>query len=131
MNEFENKLQEDVEQGKGGLSADTVAYKIVFSALKKDAPPALPSNFADRVVQRSLSHTGTTRYMMEYLWLAAGCFALLICLLIALAYISIPAMPDVIKPMLQYSGLFLTVALFVAAFHIVDKRLLARNDFAS
>lgn len=131
MNEFEKQLQEEVEKGIAPTNSDALAYRVVFSALRKDRGPALTPFFADKVIQRALLKNPKKRYVTDYLWLAAGCFALIICMLITLSFTSIPTISELISPLREYVGLLATVGLMIAAFSILDRKIVPKPPVAT
>lgn len=78
-------IQELVEQGNhDGKDAESMAYQIVFNALRKEPTFSLSARFADSVVQQfgQLKEVKATR--RDFIWLGTGLFVFLVATIITI-----------------------------------------------
>ena len=128
MNQFEDDLQNEIERGNASYSGkDAEAYKLLFQALEKPPHTNVSSNFADKVIQRTLAKEQKKESSKEILWLIAGSFALLVFMLIAFAYASVAVNFSVLKPLWDYKGLILLAATMIVVFGRIERQIFQRQ----
>jgi hypothetical protein len=121
MNNNEDDLQEQFEAGKKDKSLDSIAYQMVFDALKKDPVPALPPSFADNVLQ-IIQRTQSSRVssLAVFLAIVGGLFSIGV-FVAAIVLTGFKVQLGFLEGLGEFKGVFLFGAAFIILLNWVDK----------
>ena len=120
----DEELQNKVEKGINGTSADERAYRRVFDILKHEPSIALSSGFASRVVDRLQRKSSTS----DVAWLTIGIVSFVIAMIVAIAMTGFTLNWGVFKFISGYPGLIAFGIAFVLMLQWIDKRLVRRSE---
>jgi hypothetical protein len=121
--ELQHKIESDMPIDGIIETDDVVAYRQVFTALKKQPHFTLPDNFADKVVQKA----AMKKDVKDYVWLGAGIFFLLLAFGYTIYLTGFNFDLGFLKHMAGYKGLFLFGVMFITLLHWIDKRIIRPN----
>lgn len=130
INESEKELQQKISDGKPTEpSADARAYRVVFSALKKEPAYELPDSFAPRVAAMAVRSANLKENLKDRWLFALGMVAFLGASVFAVAQIDFgkfnfaPGV-GVFTFISNNAGLLIFGLLFVMGLHLLEKKLL-------
>ena len=126
MNE-EEKLQFDIESGKGDNSLDALAYKKVFTALERDPGGSLPPHFADKIVSLIQKRDAIKVSRSEIILFVAGAFFTVITLIIGVSISGFRPDFGFLKSIGEFKGLFLFAIAFVILLQWLDKAIVRKK----
>ena len=102
--------------------------QIVSSALGKGAEFDLPPGFSDRVLNKIQQKILQREMRRDRLWLIVGIVSMLSMLIYAFTKVKFTPGVGVFTFLSGYWGLITFGALFVIALHIIDRRLLKKQE---
>jgi len=128
MNQHEENIQNQIERGEAATGPDADAYRMIFSALQKEPSFALPSGFADRVVQRAVAELARKEALRDRWWFIGGGVLLVAALVVSLVLVEFKL---AFKPgvgvftfLAGYPGLVLFGLGFVLLLHFIDRKFI-------
>ena len=120
----DEELQDKIEKGLGGTTADERAYRRVFQALQREPSLKLSADFASRVISRIQTKPATSR---DLVWMAVGIGSLTIALIVAIVLTGFSFNWGVFKFISGYPGLIVFGIAFILALQWIDKRIVRRT----
>ncbi|GHN00217.1 hypothetical protein WSM22_17060 [Cytophagales bacterium WSM2-2] len=115
-------IQIQVEEGSIPVGVDAEAYRMVFSALKKEVDFKLPDDFASRVA--SLAQAPAKKTDWDKIFLFGGLFAFAIAMIYAIAITKFTISAGAFLFLKDYSLLFALVIIVLISLQWLDKKLL-------
>lgn len=123
----EDYLQEQAESGRPDGSIDSMAYRKVFDALKKDSTPALSPAFADRIVAMvSDRQSSRASRLMIFLAIAGGSCAIGL-LVVATILTGFKVRLGFMEPLREFGGMFLFGIAFILLLNWLDKSIIRKK----
>jgi len=120
----DEELQQQAEHGRSGSSADERAYRMVFQALNRPPSYRLPSNFADRVIQRMEAPARSSA--REMIWLYVGLVAFVVAGILTAVLIGFRINAGAFRFVAGYPGLFIFGAAFILSLQWIDKHFVRK-----
>jgi hypothetical protein len=121
----DEELQLRIERGEfHDQSIDAEAYRQVFSVLKQETNFALPTSFADRMVDRLLREAERKEASRDQLWFILGGVLFLIAFVVSLAVVEFKPGVGVFTFFAGYPGLVLFGGGFILLLHILDRKFI-------
>jgi|SRR6185295_5905373 len=124
----EEELQDKIEKGLAGNSADDNAYRRVFDALKREPTFQLPADFAGAVL-RKRQPAKPVEAGREIFWIYAGIAAFVIAAGISIFLTGFTLNFGVLRFLPSHAGLVIFGIAFIIALQWVDKRFIKRSSF--
>lgn len=125
MNKHEEELQNRIESGEfAERSADSEAYRQVFSVLRQEVPFTLSASFADQVVERVMREAEHKEASRDRLWFMLGSLLFLIGFVVSLVLVDFNPTVGVFTFFAGYPGLVIFGALFIGLLHLLDKKFI-------
>jgi hypothetical protein len=133
MSLHEEELQKKIEAGLyNSNDPDASAYQKVFDALNKEPKIGLPSNFADKVIQRVIEKREAGK-SSDFIWFGVGLLILLAGCGVAIAFISqiITVKFDFgfLSAMSGMKWFFVLAVVLFGVFNWLDKKMISKHHY--
>jgi len=110
------------------MNNDEKFEQVVSSALEGEREFELPHDFADRVVLKIQQHAAEKEAKRDKWWFIAGIVSMLGACVFAVTQVDFKPGVGVYTFFQGYWGLVVFGILFVGALHVIDKRLLKKQE---
>lgn len=121
----DEELQVKIEHGDmHDQSLDAEAYRQVFSVLRQESNFALPSSFADRLVERLMREAEQKEASRDQIWFFLGGILFLVAFVVSLVVVEFKPGVGVFTFFAGYPGLVLFGAVFILLLHILDRKFI-------
>jgi len=110
------------------MKEDNKFEEVVSEALRNDDTFELPHGFADRVVAVIRQKAIQREARRDRWWLVAGVASIIIALVVVFTKVEFKPSVGVFTFIQGYWGLIIFGVLFVITLHIIDKRLLKKQE---
>lgn len=121
----QDDLQEKIDGGDSSdNSPDADAFRIVFSALKKQSFYELPAGFSRRIVAKIEHAKATNETTSDRVWMAGGILCLVLGFAYAITTIDFTPTVGIYAFLSAYSGPVLFGIIFIVVVHLLDKFVL-------
>jgi hypothetical protein len=129
MNPYEKELQENIENGIQSEmpNEDIIAYRKVFSSLKKEPVAILSPAFADSIIAKVQLQKKKEERRERFLIFAGG-FLLILALLFSIVATGFKIRLGFLTQASELKGLLVFGVLFIAFLNFLDKRLVRKNQ---
>jgi hypothetical protein len=125
---YEEEIQKRVEEGRMGGTADEMAYKQVFSALKQEPEISISPMFANRVVSKLKVEKSGNTYGLEFLLVITGIIVFTGGGIYTILATGFKPEFGFLRAISDYKGVFLFGLLFIAFINLLDKRLTGKKE---
>ena len=126
MTTKDEELQNQIERADSSVDGiDAYAYKKVFDALKQEPDFHLPTNFADKVVQKIEAKKESSS---DFLWFGIGIFMFAVAAIVSIVLTDFKVSFGAFKFISGYPGLFIFGLGFILFIQWLDKKLLRTRE---
>ena len=121
MNTSDEFIQKQFEEGIAPLGPDADAYKVVFSALKKEPHIKLSADFANKI---SLLASPEKSFNWEKFLLISGGIGFLAAFIYAMVSVNVTFSFGAFSFLSSYQGLLVFGVIFILVLNWLDKKLM-------
>lgn len=121
-------LQNKVEAEEFDDSLDSISYKKVFEALKRESSAHIPINFADRLVTLIEARESKKSSRLELLLFICGAILSVILFAVAIVLTKFELNLGFLKSINNFKGLIAFTIIFTGILLLLERRLLRKEE---